>query len=374
MTTVTIREQTVVGIPWLVISGPRIEAFRALGEHASASIRAVQDALPERLGLRRYANSERGQATLKAVAAATEVSEPAALTDLRSLAEGAGQDFESILLANLRGDLGFSDGAGCTDVAWSRNAAFVGHNEDGAPALDGHFRFLTLALDDEIPVTTQWYPGFVPSNAWTINAKGLVWGINHIQVAYPAAAPGRHFVARGLQTAARDFASAVSYLRKKRTAGGYAYTIGELSSGRSITVESAAGRFASRTPESDSPLVWHTNHIRFLPKELDAHNGQSEQDATSQLGLYDESVERGATLDALQIPLHEPDVAWFSDFLVRHALPKGVHRTATGRDPLKTLCTTIVDLHNDVLNIQTPVGSVNVRASDFALGSLVPVV
>lgn len=370
MATVTIREQSVVGIPWLVISGPRIEAFQALGEHAAESIRQVQDALPERPGLRRYAGSERGQATLKAVTAATEVAEPGALADLRALAEGSGQDFDAVLLANFRGDLGFSEGAGCTDLAWSREAAFVAHNEDGAPALDGHFRFLTLALDGEMPVTTQWYPGFVPSNAWCITATGLVWGINHMQVAYPAAAAGRHFVARGLQTAARDFASAVSYLQNKRMAGGYAFTLGELGTGRSATMESAAGRFASRSATSDVPLVWHTNHIRFLSEKLDRPGERAAQDATSQLGLYDESVDRGRILDAMEIPSREPDVDWFCNILVDHELPKGVHRTARDRDPLKTLCTTIVNLRDDVLHIRAPAGSIDVRASAFARGNL----
>lgn len=370
MSAATVQEHSVLGIPWLVVRGSRIAAFRALGEHSAGSIRAVQEALPERPGLRRYAQSERGQATLRAVTAATEVSEPNALADLRALAQGAEQNFDDMLLANLRGDLGFSEGAGCTDLAWSGESAFVAHNEDGAPALDGHFSFVTLILDGEIPITTQWYPGFVPSNAWCINARGLVWGINHMQIVYPAAAAGRHFVARGLQTAASDFSAAVSYLRKKRMAGGYAYTIGDITTGQMITVESAAGRFASRQPTPESPLIWHTNHVRFLSSDLDDSGEQSAQEATSQLGLYDESVDRGKVLERLKFPSAELDVNWFAGILVDNPLPKGVHRDASGRDPLKTLCTTIVNLRKDILHVRASGGSIAVRASDFALGKL----
>ncbi|MGB6244771.1 MULTISPECIES: C45 family peptidase [Gordonia] len=368
MTDVTIREQSIAGIDWLVVSGPRSDAFRALGEHARDSIAAVQDAMPERAGLQRFTTTDKGRAALAAVTDASAADQPGPLADLRALAEGSGQDFEALLLANFRGDLGYDDGTGCSDLAWSRESAFIAHNEDGAPGLDGHFRFVTLLLDGEQPVTAQWYPGFLPSNAWAVNAAGLAWGINHVQVAHPTVAAGRHYVARGLQ-GAKSLDDAVAYLREHPIAGGFTFTIGESGTGRSVTVESAAGQIATRTPTAESPLVWHTNHLRFLPTEIDAPASQSLDQATSHLGLYDESVDRGRVLDGLALPAGEPDVAWFTELMCDNPIPcGGVHRTAEGDDPLTTLCTTIVDLHAGRVHLRSPHGTSSIAVADFANG------
>lgn len=368
MTRVSVRQQSIAGVEWLVVSGPRAEAFRALGEHAAQSIGAVQDALPERAGLRTLTATSRGRAALQSVSDATAASQPQALADLRALAEGSGYDFDALLLANFRGDLGLDDGAGCTDIAWSRQSAFVAHNEDGAPALDGHFRFVTLALDNEVPVTAQWYPGFLPSNAWCANAHGLAWGINHVQVASPAAAAGRHYVARGLQNA-RDLDEAVAFLQAHPIAGGFTFTIGEQTSGRSVTVESAAGRIETRSPTPTDPLGWHTNHLRFLSGDIDALSAETSDDATAHLGLYDESLARGKVLDAIKIPAAEPDASWFAELLCDNPVScGGVHRTADGADPLETLCTTIVDLHRGQLHVRTPHGAATTALTRFARG------
>ncbi|WP_182345928.1 C45 family autoproteolytic acyltransferase/hydolase [Tomitella gaofuii] len=350
------------------MSGPREAAFRALGERCAGSIAAVQESMPERDGLRRFASSDRGRSVLGGVTAATREAEGDALADLRALAEGAGRRFEDLLLANFRGDLGYDDGTGCTDLAWSRSSAFVAHNEDGAPSLDGHLRFVTLALDGEPSVTAQWYPGFLPSNAWCVNEHGLAWGINHVQVASPAVAAGRHFVARGLQCV-RDLDEAADYLRTHPIAGGFTFTLGAAPSGRSVTVESAAGRVEARSPQAGSPLVWHTNHLRFLPDSMDTPAGQSLDQATSHLGLYDESQLRGSVLGALAIPGGEPDVAWFEQVLCNNPVPcGGVRRDAEGDDPLATLCTTIVDLHAGIVHVRSPHGAADVDMVGFARG------
>lgn len=368
MTEVTIREQSIAGIDWLVVKGPRHAAFRALGEHARESIAAVQNAMPERKGLRRFTSTAKGRTALSAVTEASAADQPGPLADLRALAEGAGQEFESLLLANFRGDLGYDDGTGCSDLAWSREASFVAHNEDGAPGLDGHFRFVTLLLDGEPPVTAQWYPGFLPSNAWSVNAHGLAWGINHVQVARPIVAAGRHYVARGLQSAA-SLDDAVDYLREHPIAGGFTFTIGEVGTGRSATVESAAGQVATRTPTAESPLVWHTNHLRFLPADIDAPTTQSLDQATSHLGLYDESVDRGTVLNEVAVPTSEPDVDWFTKLMCDNPIPcGGVHRTAEGDDPLTTLCTTLVDLQAGRVHLNSPHGTASIAVDAFANG------
>ncbi|MDJ0361926.1 C45 family peptidase [Rhodococcus sp. H29-C3] len=370
MTSVNIREQSVAGLRWLVVSGEREAAFRALGEHTRENIVAVQNSMPEREDLRRFTTTGGGRHTLAAVVEATAREYPEQVAELRALAEGAGVDYQSILLANLRGDVGVDDGTGCTDMAWHRKSSFVAHNEDGAPALLGHFMLLTLEIDGQQPVTAQWYPGFSPANAFVANAAGLIWGINHIQVAEPIYAPGRHFIARALQQCT-SFEGAIDYLRTHPSAGGFAYTIGESGTGRSATVETVAGRVAVRSATEESPLQWHTNHVRFLPCPPDMPTASGDGAATGKLGQYSESMARGKVLEGLSTPAAEPDAAWFQTILSSEPVPCGVHRTAAGNDPLMTLCTTVADLTRERLHIRGADGATaEIALPAFARGEL----
>ena len=78
------------------------------------------------------------------------------------------------------------------------------------------------------------------------------------------------------------------------------------------------------------PLLWHTNHGRYLP------GAEPEAGGTS--------AARGETLDALGVPAGEPDPSWFLDVLTSPP-PSGV-RSAPGPDGyrLTTLCTLVADL------------------------------
>ena len=174
--------------------------------------------------------------------------------------------FDDLALLNFRGDLGpVTGGIGCSDLAWRRDRSLIGHNEDGAPENVGQCALLTLALDGLPSMTAFWYPGFLPANAFTVTADGLVWTIDHLPVASPGDGAARHFVGRGLQRSARTLDAAVDYLKVHPSAGGFAYTIGD-QTGRIVNVEALAGHHAvaEARPESD-PLLWHTNHGRYLP-------------------------------------------------------------------------------------------------------------
>ncbi|MFF9482767.1 C45 family autoproteolytic acyltransferase/hydolase [Streptomyces sp. NPDC014733] len=368
-----VREQELAGMRWLVVSGERDDVFRALGRVAHADVHAVQEALPERHALRGWAATERGRIRVERLLDATRAACGRQLGELRALAAGAGADFEDLLLANLRGDLGVDDGTGCTDLGWRGTRSYVAHNEDGAPALDGHLMLLTLLVDGDVPVTVQWYPGFLPANTFTATGHGLVWGINHVQAARPAHAPGRHFVARAMQQAP-TLGAAVDHLRSRPSAGGFAYTIGDRADGRVVVVESAAGRTAVMEADADHPLHWHTNHLRHLPVPPDA-SGAATADASDaaraarSLGPYEESVARGEVLAGLQPPVGGPAAQWFLDVLTSAPLPHGVHRTAAGADPLMTLCSVVADLTDDRITVRGPAGSTaDLPLSAFARG------
>ena len=356
-----ISERELSGLRWLVVEGDRDEAFAALGAATAPEIRAVLDTMPEAAELRRFAATGEGRAAVDGVLARTRESHARELRELTDLAAGAGVDAESLLLANLRGDLGGHDGVGCSEFAHRGARCLLAHNEDGAPALRGRFLLLTLLITGEVPVTVQWYPGFLPCNTFVATGNGLVWGINHVQVPAPAQASGRHFVARGLQHQS-DLDGAVRYLAEHPSAGGYAYTIGELRTGRIATVEAAAGRFA--TAEAD-PVLWHTNHLRFLPTATSVVDGPG----TGALGEREESEARGRVLDALRPPEGGPDTEWLLGKLGREA-PDGVHRSAAGDDPLLTLCSTVVDLTAGTITLR-PRGSepVTLDAAEFAGGN-----
>jgi hypothetical protein len=337
----TIAERRCSGLPWLTVTGPREEAFRALGRYAATAIRAVLDELPERGPLQDYASTSGGKAALAAGLSDARAAHPREFAELAALADGAQLELDALLLANLRGDLGGGDGTGCSDLGWRRERSFVAHNEDAAPALHGRLTLLTLIVDGDAPVTAQWYPGFLPSNASAVTGHGLVCTVTHIPAA-PAAAAGRHFVARALQQS-RSLDAAIAYLRSHPAAGAFGYTLGEFATGRVASVEAVAGRVSAVEADAARPLIWHTNHARRLEPGTSRAGT-----AGAHLGELDESRARGCVLDALAAPADEPDVGWFLGVLSR---TPGVYRSA-GDDPLMTLCTSVADLGAGAVTFQ----------------------
>lgn len=322
-----VTEQRIDGLRWLVVRGSRTAVFRALGEGARDQIAAVVAMLAP--SLRRHVATPAASMVFEAVRSECQQHQPLAWAELVALAEGADVPFDDLLLVNLRGDLGeAATGAGCSDLAWRGSRTLLGHNEDGDVGLDGHCALVTLHLDGEPAVTAFWYPGFLPSNAFAATGNGLVWGIDHVPIPQPAAAPGRHFVARALQRC-RDLDEAVALLTANPSAGGFAYTIGELATGRAVTVEAAAGRSAVAEAGGDR-LLWHTNHLRYL--ELPST-------------VASNSEQRGRVLADFDVATSAPDVAAFLRVLTHAAVPHGVHRDG-GADATAgfTLCTFVTDL------------------------------
>ena len=334
---VSLDEHRLGGLRWIVLRGPDREAFRALGEHTRDEMAALTKTWGLVAKLRRHVNGPPGRERLASVRGASAQGFPAAWAELAAFAEGCAVPFEDLALMNFRGDLGLvTGGIGCSDLAWRRERSLIGHNEDGAPENLGQCALLTLALDGLPTVTAFWYPGFLPANAFTVTADGLVWTIDHLPVASPGDGAARHFVGRGLQRSARTLDAAVDYLKTHPSAGGFAYTIGDRS-GRIVSVEAMAGRHAAveagpqaAGPQAAGPLLWHTNHGRYLPGAEPAPEGTS--------------VARGQTLSAFEAPAKDPDPAWFLRVLAGAPLPDGVRSDREPGNPAITLCTFIADL------------------------------
>lgn len=330
---VSLDEHRLGGLRWIVVNGPDREAFLALGEHVRTELAALTGAWPVLPRLRAHVSGPPGRDRLAAVRQATAESCDAEWAELAAFAAGAAIPLEDLALLNLRGDLGLVEGGiGCSDLAWRRDRSVIAHNEDGVPEDVGRCALLTLTGNGRPPVTAFWYPGFLPANAFAVTGDGLVWTIDHLPVAAPGPGAGRHFVGRGLQRSARSVDAAIDYLRARPSAGGFAYTIGDRA-GRVVSVEAAAGRHAFvEAGPGLGPLLWHTNHGRYVPGAEPPAQGSS--------------VARGVTLDTLDIPAADPGPSWFLRVLGSPP-PEGVRADPDPDVAVRratTLCTLVADL------------------------------
>jgi hypothetical protein len=355
--TVTLEEQRLGALRWIVVSGPGAGAFSALGRHMRAEIRAVLGEWGYPALLRRHVAGPPGRERLAAVSQASEAGFPEVWAELAALADGAGVPLADLALLNFRGDLGIVGGeGGCSDLAWRRRESFIAHNEDDSEFFAGRSALLTLALADRPAVTTFWKPGFLPSSTFTVTGTGLVWAIDHLPAAAPGAHAGRHVVARGLQQTAGTLDQAVEYLRDHPSAGGFAYIIGDRT-GRIVIVESVAGQHASTEVGPDGPLAWHTNHVRYLA----GAGAEADPGGTS--------LARGAVLQALGVPAQEPDAAWFARILAGAPLPDGVRADSSPARPGMTLCTFVANLTTaDAVLLGTGTAAAAVPLADLAQG------
>lgn len=328
---VSLDEHRLGTLRWIALSGPDREVYRALGEHMREELADLTGAWPLLPRLREHVSGSPGRDRLAAVRRASILSFPEVWAELAAFAEGAGVPLDDLALLNFRGDLGtVTGGIGCSDLAWRRERSLIGHNEDGAPENVGQCALLTLAVGGLPAITAFWYPGFLASNAFAVTADGLVFTIDHLPVAWPGDGAGRHFVGRGLQRSAVTVSGALDYLRAHPSAGGFAYTIGDRA-GRIVSVEAAAGRHAFvEVGPAPVPLLWHTNHGRYLPGCEPSPGGNS--------------VARGEMLEALAIPASDPDPAWFLRILAGGSLPDGVRSDSGPGRPAATLCTFVADL------------------------------
>jgi hypothetical protein len=386
--TVTLTEQRLGDQRWIVLSGRGPDAFRALGEHMRAEITAVAEHWDLLSRLRDQVADSPGRERLAAVRHASEAAQPEAWAELAALADGSGIPLADLALLNFRGDLGrlascdpgstakngpslrpsgdgrpqpdgnpgstatsepslrpsdgrpqpdgdpghtsrgTSGGFGCSDLAWRGERSLLGHNEDGSASLAGQCALLTMAPDDEPPVTGFWYPVFLASNAFWVSGSGLVCSIDSLSVKDPGTGAGRHFVASGLQRRARTIDQAIGYLRGHPSAGGFSYTVGDRS-GRIAIVESAAGQTGSADSGPGSPLLWHTNHARYVGGAEVTPGSSSDQ--------------RGRVLAALTPPA-DPDSAWLLRVLAGSAVPTGVRVDPDAGSDMATLCTFTADL------------------------------
>jgi hypothetical protein len=347
----TLREQNLGSMRWLTVSGEATDCFRALGGHMRAEIREAVTEWTSTQRLREHVSASPGREQLAAVRSATQAAFATEWAELAALADGAGVGTEDLALLNFRGDLGQVEGSfNCSDLAWRRERSFIAHNDDQGASMTGCCVLLTLAIDGLPPVFAFWCPMFLPSNAFSV-AGGLVLTIDSLTVPEPGPWAGRHFIARGLQRRCQTIDDAVSYLRSHPCASGFAYTIGDYPAGASSHGSNhedgaGTGRIAAVETVRDKhhivevggpagPLLWHTNHGRFVPGTIGA-----------------DTCKRANVLAATPRPDGEPDAAWFLRLLAGAPVPDGVRVDPSDEMPFLTLCTFIADLTGGEATLQ----------------------
>jgi acyl-CoA:6-aminopenicillanic acid acyl transferase len=388
---VELAEQRLGDVRWIVLRGPAQEAFGSLGEHMRTEISEVVTGWQPLAELRSFVAEQPGRERLAAVRQASETGFPDVWAELAAMAGGANVPLDDLALLNFRGDVGATrpaaggqgaaggrsgqdaaghaaavaaaDGAGtghgatggCSDLAWRRERSFVAHNEDDSGFYQDRSAVLTLLLDDLQPVTAFWKAGFLPSNAFTVTGSGMVWSLDSLTAEPPGPGAGRHVVARKLQQVAVMVGQAVEYLRQHPSAGGFSYTIGD-STGRVVVVETSAGQHAWREATPQEPLLWHTNHGRYVA-------------GADPVGPADSSLSRGEVLKALQAPAGEPDADWFARALAGAPEPGGVRVDPSERSDVATLCTFVINLTDGAATvIQRGTAPVTIPLGDLAHG------
>ncbi|MDQ0644136.1 C45 family autoproteolytic acyltransferase/hydolase [Microbacterium murale] len=348
MTQVTHLEP-VSGLAWSVFRGERAEVMRALGREHADAIHAFRS-LPGGSWEAQVRRADGVAAErLDAVIASTRELLPVESQELAWIAEGAGIAERDMWARNLRGDLG-RDGTGCSDIAFTTDAGVVmGHNEDGDGELREQIRLVTLVIEGDPAMTSAWYPGMLPSNAFVTTSVGLAFGMDHVPVVTAqTAGAGRHFVARHAQRQPTGEA-ARGALSRVPCAGGFAFDVAD-AAGRADLIENAAGHVAATTGRYQ-----HTNHLRLLDGTSD---GLAVCDGDEWLG---ESMHRLSVLRGCGTPTSAQDV------LTALRTPGVLGRS----DDLWTFVTTVVDTAIDEVVLQGSGAPWRGRWSAFARGERV---
>ncbi|AVA24237.1 C45 family peptidase [Rhizobium sp. NXC24] len=217
---------------------------------------------------RRWRNSDYVQNLESAARAAY----PRFVREIEGIAEGAGQDFQTVFLWNCRGDLQLPDNVstitknvaatGCTSILIPANGnepAAIAHNEDGGVELLGACSWVEARPDAGLAWSSFMYPCMLPGHTFGVNEAGVVQTINNIRARDLKPGVPRQIICRAVLEAA-DLDDAVNVLKRKDRASGFHHNLGEAKTGRLLSVEAPASGCAVREPTSPQA---HANHLLY---------------------------------------------------------------------------------------------------------------
>lgn len=247
------------------VSGDAYQVGYGLGEAAARTIHeTVLNVERYKLLKRDWSESDR----LKSLLAATRQAYPEFLREIEGIAAGAGADFDDIFLWNCRGDFpgggdqSSAEDAGCTTVmlpASGEQPAIIAHNEDDQAELDGHCFLVRVRPSHGVGFLSFYSPGLLPGHTFAVNEAGLVQTINHIRPHDQVAGIPRHIIARAV-LASTDLDAALAVLARRDRASGFHHNLGQVGSGRLLSVEAPASICVVHHITS---AAVHSNHLVF---------------------------------------------------------------------------------------------------------------
>lgn len=195
--------------------------------------------------------------------AAAKQHTPELLDEIRGIAEGAGQTYETMFVFQLideqwaQHELG--TGEKCSTIGVDRNGdtpGFVAQNLDLPPWMNDHPTVLRIHHADGLVSLVVTIPGVVGANG--VNSARVAVGVNTVLQIRPCpdGLPVA-FVVRGL-LAQHSHDDALAFLRRVKHASGQAYTVG--GPDHSPCFEASAGGVVPWQPEGREGWTWHTNH------------------------------------------------------------------------------------------------------------------
>ena len=318
------------------VAGSHTEVGAAIGHAFAAQIHAMYNSyafLQETL-LPYFATAE-GRDHYDALLTVNRAAFPGYVAELAGMAQGAGRPFHELFLCNVRGEIYSAVGIdlqGCFDCALiTKDAALLGHNEDGAPGAKTTAYLVHAQVDGEPGWTAYSYPGFLCGNAFGFNRRGIVLTIDNVISRRVGIGLGRHFLARSV-LAAPDLDDAVKRVTRPGQGAGFNYIIGHVGQRRILAVESAPD---CHHIHEVSGVYHHANHYCHLPDHP--------QDVRPSSHLR---MERAAELPT---PTNRQEILALLGDRSRADYP--IFRTATPPDGAATLCTALFDLDAATLSI-----------------------
>ncbi len=194
---------------------------------------------------------------------------------LRGVAEGAGVDFEEIMVLNTRYEMLHYPQNECTTFAVLREATrdgkvFIGQNWDQRPMVDAHAVLLHMTMEDGTKIMGLTEAGQLPRNG--VNSRGLGLAASSIKSSKDSrrvGIPGNFLRMRALR--AKTFAEMTEVIAafQREVAGNYC--IASAAENLALDIEGIPGLPCVFLPENG--IVTHANHILSHP-ELDTSNGR----------------------------------------------------------------------------------------------------
>lgn len=251
---------------------------RAVGASFSKRIKRafVLDVVLQRL-VKKVRETAHGKAIFDELKSHAKQRYPLYIAEVNGTASGAGVDFDTVLIANFRQELGTSEPAdeglwspdACTDLLLrdtSHGVAGWAHNEDYATLFFDSVYFVQqihVSTDGEelFSFSSFAYPGVLPGWApgWNSYGIGMSWNVLFPSQMRPGPSVAVAFVCRDALTA-RSIEEAVHLATPEDLALGQNLNVGSFHTKQIVTVETAPGGAKNALNIVDgAPVTFHAN-------------------------------------------------------------------------------------------------------------------